>query len=237
MSNPEIDKYLEKSSNERTKINFLIQQGLVIETIGSPKDTDVFSFATWIRKPPGEYLLYYIGIARFLNPKAKLIMVADDLLSKAIFRRTDQEQEKYNTEYKTYIENNGEAEVIFSSDFLTSGEGLSGEFLRMASNVSLNSFMQLLPEGKRKSINNITSEEFVHAVSHLLVLDHLAELSQTLITGKTTRAIIAEHRNIKKSNALSSVLVPFFNTSEETHRHIALINQYRQLDNGFSRDV
>lgn len=232
MSNLEINQYLEESYDKRRKIDFLLQHGLAVETIGSPKDTDVFSFATWIRKPPGEYLHYYINIARFLNPQAKLIMAADDLLSRAIFRRTNQEQEEYNIEYKTYIESSGEAEVIFSSDFLTPEQGLPNDFLKMASNLSLNSFVQLLPEEKRKNINHINGEELIHAVSHLLVLDHLAKLSQTLITGKTTRAVLAEYRNIKRDNPISAIFVPFFYAQEDAHRYIDLINQYRQVDKG-----
>lgn len=229
MPDLEIGQYHQEGYRKRERIDFLIQQGLATETIGSPNDSDTFSFATWSRKLPEDYLLYYINVARFLNPKAKLIVAVDDLLSQAFFERTDDEQERYNEEYKTYIENNSEARVIFSSNFLDSDQGLPIDFFKMAANLSLSNFIQLLPYEKRRNIwNGLSCEELVHAINHLLVLDHLSKISQTLITGKTTKAIIVEHRNLKKDRPLSAIFVPFFYKQEDARRYINKISQHRQ---------
>lgn len=227
MSSLEVNQQSE-GPNDARRIGFLLKEGFVTETMGSPRDNNVFSFATWTRKPPGEYLLYYIGVARFLNPNAKLIVVVDDLLSKEVFKRTEEDQETYNKDYKRFIESSNEATITFTSDFLTSEQNLSNGVLRIASNLSLNSFTQLLPEEKRKNIAEIGGEEFIHAIIHLLVLDHLTKSSQTLITGKNTRAMLAEHRNINKKSPLSGIFLPFFSTPQQEREHIDTMNKYRK---------
>lgn len=222
MSISEQGRMMEQGSGRRN-IDRLVNEGFVLETIGVPHDNDNFSFATWTRKEPGDYLNYYVEVANFLNPNSRLTVAVDDLISKSVFKRSDREQEEYNLAYRNYLDPE-KANVVFTSELFPKND-LFLHFSQIGSRVSLRSFLQFLPEDKRDQFDKLNFGEIGHTMSHLLTLEYLSQLSDTLITGANTRAILVGHRNLSKNTPLSGILVPFFSDPSQQDDRLAILKK------------
>ncbi len=205
MSNEERKQTIE---NRRARIDMLIQTGKIKGVMGNPQDNDSFSFTTWTRKLPSDYLLSYIEVSHHINPSGKLLVLVDDVLSMAVFDRSKHEQEVYNSAYRKAFESTQKARVLFTSATL-SEMNYSELLVINGRKVSLNHFVAMLPELKRKKITSLNLNEVIHALQNLIFLDFLAQQSNTILAGEGTMAMIASHRNISKS-PLSAIFLPMY---------------------------
>jgi len=192
--------------NKRARIDTLIQIGKIVSVMGNPQDSDNFSFTTWTRKPPGDYLLNYVEVSDYINPSGKLLVLVDDVFSMAFFGRSKDEQKIYNSAYRRVFESTQKARVLFTSTIL-SGMNYSDLLVANGRKVSVNHFIAMLPELKRNEITSLNLSEVIFALQNLILLDFLAQQSNTILGGKGTMAMIASHRNISES-PLSAIFLP-----------------------------
>lgn len=204
MSNIENISYNSKEK-KLSRIQALLEKGEAIEAIGNPSDKDVFCFTTWTRTHPREHLLSYVNISHYINPAKKMLVLVDDVISREYFERSSEAQQIYTREYQDFFESTGKASVILSSDLL-SGINFSNNIVSIGKNISLNTFVSMLPESKRNQVS-LGMHEMIHALHNLIVLQQMAQLSQTIIAGSGSRAIITTHRNIS-DNSLSALFLP-----------------------------
>jgi hypothetical protein len=194
------------AEGRRGRIDSLMQSGKIVGVMGNPQDSDSFSFATWTRKPPGDYLLNYVHVSNTINPSEKLLVLVDDVLSMAMFNRGQNEQDAYNSDYANFFESTQKARILFSSDLL-SKTNYSELLVANGRKVSLRDFIALLPESKRVEVQPLDLAEVINTLHNLIIIDILSTCSDTFIGGTGTMALIASHRNIS-NDPISAIFLP-----------------------------
>jgi hypothetical protein len=149
-----------------------------------------------------------------------LVVFVDDLCSRLVTKRTQQDQEKMNNRYREFFETVG-CMMRFSSEIYTTkfSTDVFPLLLRVGQRVPFSEFKRCLPKNKRNNLDNLTLDEVLHLLLELLLLEQVKEKCNLLLVGHFSQAIVVCHRKISQ-NPLSAIAVPRLNSRKEIDEYM-----------------
>lgn len=176
-----------------------------IERFIGPINTEQpFGIALWANRPPGGGFVLHASLSEICTGRKPHFFI-DDYLPKAIFHRTEDQQEKVNRLFCQTLDNEYST-MSWLSQMMTSPQYLCG-VISMLDRVTLSEFVRCLPEKKlREGTDSITASECLHAAAELFVFEQIKSIGlNTIIIPRFAQAIMALHRNIS-SSPLSAIV-------------------------------
>jgi len=173
----------------------------------------------WARRPLGRGFLLTIAISQIISGQKPFVLI-DDLLPRAMFRRSVKEQETINEMYRNFMVGAG-CRIEFISQLFSSNSYLF-QVARMLGDITYREFIRCLPSQKKdpETFKILTVSEIMHVAAELFLFEQIKEFGvDTIIIPKFAQAIIALHRNISVV-PLKAVITTKFGDIDEIERGI-----------------
>ena len=181
----------------------------VISTMGDVDFTNPLGMVLWARRPLGPGFVLHIMLSKVCAGKTPVILV-DDLLPCALFRRDMKEQDKINRAYIDFMENH-DCAITLSSQLLTPITYFHG-IVEILHRITYSEFFRCLPEKKRiaEKFPDLRVSEVLHIGAELMLFEEIRKMGVgTIIIPEFAQAIVSCHRNIS-ADPLSIIVTPTF---------------------------
>ena len=188
-------------------------------TMGKIDSSVSIGLVLWARRPLGRGHLLNIMLSKIISGQKPFVLV-DDLLPRALFDRSIEEQEIISNKYKEFIFN-ADCKASFTSQLYQSNYFLR-QIIYMLKNITYNEFIRCLPMTKKNSeiFEKLSISEVLHTASELFLFEEIKKFGvDTVIIPEFSQAIIALHRNISQ-NPLKGIITPTFGSSSEIEKDI-----------------
>ncbi len=129
---------------------------------------EIIGFNTWTKNEPQEYLKLYPEYVRNNYPDSKLIAIVDDILSQAVFNRTESQNQSINITYEVMMRKIGFSSIILVSSLVQDDE--VSKYVQQANELSVSQFLRLLPEKKRAIFDKLALTETIDSCWQFAVL-------------------------------------------------------------------
>lgn len=215
------------TSNSQSNLSKLLAHGLITAQMGEVPSQPTLGFVFMAKKPPKEVYRVFPMLTKCLSSKPLNIFV-DDALAKGLTRRSDSEQSQINEAYDKFFSEQG-CPVYFASEMYKAlgASDLSILLRSIGTKLTYSELLQLLPQEKRTSLDELTLVEPFHAMSELWLMDQMREYDvDTVMLAHSSQAILAAHRNIN-SSPLSGVFIPKLKEEYPVEQYIADLQQFQ----------
>ena len=199
---------------ERT-LNVLKDKGAIYEVKGIVKKEAQLATICWARSNPKSVFNFMSKVSMHITSKRFIILV-DDICPKILYHRTDTEQDKINQKYKKAFSN---CLIYFSSEIFKKSLSIDfmKKFIEMMKKISLNYYIDFLPEKKRANLQSVNLGEFIHTFCELFLLSYAEQVLkvQTMIFGKFSQNVLfMAKQQVFKETKLSYIIIPRLNEDE-----------------------
>lgn len=189
-------------------INILKEKGAIYEVKGDVKENEQLATICWARSDPKQVFGFMNKLSMHISPK-RFILLVDDMCPKILYGRSDDEQQKINQKYLDVFP---ECNIYFSSDIFKEvlSEDFMNVFIDMMEKISLNYYIDFLPEKKRNDISNIKLGEFIHTFCELFLLVYGEKYLgiDTMIFGRFSQNIIfMTKQQVNKESKLNYIII------------------------------
>lgn len=172
------------------------------------KENEQLAIICWARSDPKQVFGFMNKLSMHISPK-RFILLVDDMCPKILYGRSDDEQQKIN---QKYLDAFPECNIYFSSDIFKGvlSEDFMNVFIDMMEKISLNYYIDFLPEKKRNDISNIKLGEFIHTFCELFLLVYGEKYLgiDTMIFGRFSQNIIfMTKQQVNKESKLNYIII------------------------------
>jgi hypothetical protein len=209
---------------KRLSFKDLLGEGLITGIIGDlpPEERIRPALVVWARSPPKKAFRAFVLLAKRTSEHPLRVYV-DDVCSRAVMKRSVDEQSSFNEEYRRFFEGSGVV-LNFSSSIYGGQEeqDILPQVVEMAERVSLAEFVHCLPEKKRAHLEQFSFAETLHMLLELLLFERVKEECNILLSGKFSQSIVLSHRHISK-DPLAAVILPKLSNEDELTKYISAL--------------
>lgn len=189
-------------------INILKEKGAIYEVKGNVKENEQLATICWARSDPKQVFGFMNKLSMYISSK-KFILLVDDMCPKILYGRSDDEQKKIN---QKYLDAFPECNIYFSSDIFKEvlSENFMNVFIDMMEKISLNYYIDFLPEKKRNDISNVKLGEFIHTFCELFLLVYGEKYLgiDTMIFGRFSQNVIfMTKQQVNKESKLNYIII------------------------------
>ena len=189
-------------------INILKEKGAIYEVKGNVKENEQLATICWARSDPKQVFGFMNKLSMHISSK-KFILLVDDMCPKILYGRSDDEQKKIN---QKYLDAFPECNIYFSSDIFKEVlfENFMNVFIDMMEKISLNYYIDFLPEKKRNDISNVKLGEFIHTFCELFLLVYGEKYLgiDTMIFGRFSQNVIfMTKQQVNKESKLNYIII------------------------------
>lgn len=189
-------------------INMLKEKGAIYEVKGNVKENEQLATICWARSDPKQVFGFMNKLSMYISSK-KFILLVDDMCPKILYGRSDDEQKKIN---QKYLDAFPECNIYFSSDIFKEvlSENFMNVFIDMMEKISLNYYIDFLPEKKRNDISNVKLGEFIHTFCELFLLVYGEKYLgiDTMIFGRFSQNVIfMTKQQVNKESKLNYIII------------------------------
>ena len=196
-------------------LKILKRKKIISEIKGTIKNDSQLATICWARSDPKNVFNFMKKVSSYITHKT-FILIVDDICPKILYSRTDTEQAKIN---QKYLDKFTDCTIYFSSDIFKVAflNNFMEEFTNIMMKITLNYYINFLPEKKKDNLKFMKLEEFIHTFCELFLLDYGENVLgvDTMIFGKFSQNIIflAKQQVFKKSK-LNYIIIPHINEEE-----------------------
>lgn len=201
--------------NIEKNLELLKEKGIVYEVKGTIKKNSQLATICWARSNPKTVFDFMNKVSTYLTHK-QFILIVDDMCPKILYHRTDAEQETINEKYRTTFK---DCIIYFSSDIFkfAFANSFMEEFINIMKKISLNYYIDFLPEKKRNNLQFVKLEEFIHTFCELFLLNYSEKVLgiDTMIFGKFSQNVsFLAKQQVFKDSKLSYIIISRLNEDD-----------------------
>ena len=196
-------------------LEILKRKGIISEIRGTIKENSQLATICWARSNPKAVFDFMNKVNSYITHK-EFILIIDDMCPKILYNRSDTEQEEINQKYLAAFT---ECTIYFSSDIfkVAIANNFMEEFINMMMKISLNYYIDFLPEKKKNNLQSVKLEEFIHTFCELFLLNYGEKKLgiDTMVLGKFSQNItFLAKQQVFKNSKLNYIIIPRINEEE-----------------------
>ena len=196
-------------------LEILKRKGIISEIRGTIKENSQLATICWARSNPKAVFDFMNKVNTYITHKA-FILIIDDMCPKILYKRSDTEQEEINQKYLAAFT---DCTICFSSDIfkVAIANNFMEEFINMMMKISLNYYIDFLPEKKKYNLQSVKLEEFIHTFCELFLLNYGEKKLgiDAMIFGKFSQNItFLAKQQVFKNSKLNYIIIPRINEEE-----------------------